>query len=116
MHIFLTGNTGRIGTVVQRQLEEAGHTVTGYDITNGHDILNAKAVKEKMAQCDAVAHLAALMGRAPSEDIVTSSIIGTWNILQAAEHHQINRVIYYSSVNAMGLFTGQNKPDYIPFN
>lgn len=116
MKVFLTGNKGRIGSVVERQLLEAGHEVVGYDIATGGDILDAQAVKEAMEGCDVVAHLAMVMGRDKARDLVfASGTVGTWNILDAAEAHGIARVVSYSSVNAMGIFLGEGNPDYLPF-
>ncbi len=116
MKVFLTGNKGRIGSVVERQLLAAGHEVVGFDIETGGDILDAEAVKAAMQGCDAVAHLAMAMGRDKARDLVfASGTVGTWNILDAAEVHGIGRVVSYSSVNAMGFFMGEGDPDYLPF-
>ena len=79
--------------------------------------MDATAVHEAMAGCDWVAHLAMAMGRqhAP-EAVYASGTLGTWNVLQAAEAHGVQRVVVYSSVNAMGYFMGEATPDYLPFN
>ncbi|MFT5086360.1 MAG: UDP-glucose 4-epimerase [Candidatus Latescibacterota bacterium] len=117
MKVFLTGNKGRIGSVVERQLLEAGHEVVGFDIETGGDILDAAAVMQAMEGCDSVAHLAMVMGRDKARDLVfASGTVGTWNVLDAAETHGIRRVVSYSSVNAMGLFMGEAEPDYLPFD
>ena len=117
MRVFLTGSNGRIGTVAERIFKTAGHEVVGYDIVHGGDIMDATAVHEAMAGCDWVAHLAMAMGRqhAP-EAVYASGTLGTWNVLQAAQAHGVQRVVVYSSVNAMGYFMGEATPDYLPFN
>ena len=85
MRVLLTGNRGRIGSVVQRQLNDAGHEVVGYDIADGHDILDADGVEKAMINCDGVAHLAMLMGGGNKpEQAFTCGTVGTWNVLQAA--------------------------------
>ena len=117
MRILLTGNKGRIGSVVQRQLEEKGHEVVGYDIADGRDILDAQGLEKAMEGCDGVAHLAMLMGRqhAP-EKVFASGTVGTFNVLQAAERVGAGRVVSYSSVNAMGIFMGEGTPDFLPLD
>ena len=80
MKVFLTGNRGRIGLVVERQLHEGGHQVVGFDIATGDDILDAEAVERAMVDCDGVAHLAMLMGREHPRDQVFAaarSALGT---------------------------------------
>lgn len=117
MKIFLTGNRGRIGSVVERQLCEGGYDVVGFDIANGDDILDPESVVRAMKGCDAVAHLAMLMGRDhPRAQVFASGSVGTWNVLDAAERNGVNRVVSYSSVNAMGIFMGESEPYYLPFN
>ena len=116
MKVFLTGNRGGIGSVVERQLREGGHEVVGFDIATGDDILDAEAVERAMVDCDGVAHLAMLMGREhPRDQVFASGTVGTWNVLDAAEKNGVKRVVSYSSVNAMGLFMGESEPDYLPF-
>ena len=117
MRIFLSGSRGRIGTVVEQIFRAAGHEVVGYDIAEGGDIMDAAAVHEAMVGCDWVAHLAMAMGQqhAP-EAVYASGTLGTWNVLQAAEARGVQRVVVYSSVNAMGYFMGEATPDYLPFD
>ena len=116
MKVFLTGNKGRIGSIVERQLRENGHEVVGFDIATGRDILDADAVDRAMVGCDGVAHLAMLMGRDhPHDQVFASGTVGTWNVLDAVEKEGVNRVVSCSSVNAMGLFMGESEPDYLPF-
>ncbi len=117
MRVYLTGSRGRIGTVAERIFRAAGHEVVGYDIVDGYDIMDAAAVHEAMTGCDGVAHLAMAMGRQHAPEVVyASGTLGTWNVLQAAEAHGVQRVVVYSSVNAMGYFMGEATPDYLPFD
>jgi len=117
MRVFLTGHKGKIGTSIHRLLLKEGHEIVGFDILDGNDILDANAVERAMADCDSVIHLATLLGHDQPNDLkLTSGVIGTWYVLQAAEKHQVRRVVYYSSVNAMGLFQGEDKPDFLPID
>jgi len=117
MRVFITGHKGKIGTSIHRLLLEEGHEVVGFDILDGDDILDANAVERAMADCDSVIHLATLPGQDQPNDLkLTSGVVGTWNVLQAAERHRVRRLVYYSSVNAMGLFQGEDKPDFLPID
>ncbi len=44
------------------------------------------------------------------------SVMGSWHVLQAAEAEQMTRVVYFSSVNALGIFMGLKTPDYLPID
>ena len=117
MRIFLTGSNGRIGSVVERIFTVAGHEVVGYDIADGHDIMDPAAVHKAMEGCDWVAHLAMAMGKKNAPDVsYASGTVGTFNVLQAAEAHGVTRIVSYSSVNAMGLFMGEDTPDFLPLD
>ncbi len=71
-----------------------------------------------MQGCEAVIHLAALLGlrnESPHE-IMHVNLHGTWNVLTAAADAGVKRVIYMSSVDALGVFKGERKPAYLPLD
>ena len=116
MRVMVTGHRGKIGSAVHKVIEEVGHEVTGFDLADGDDMLDANSVDLAMKGCDAVAHLAMTMGNIPDEHSFASGVMGTWNILQAAERNGLQRVVSYSSVNAMGIFMGEATPDFFPID
>jgi len=116
MRVFLTGSSGRIGSVVARVLKDNGCDVVSFDVKEGDDMLDAAVVEKAMSDCDAVAHLAAVMGQNPDEAVFAGAAAGMWHVLQAAERHGIGRVVAYSSVNAMGIFMGESEPDFLPID
>jgi UDP-glucose 4-epimerase len=118
MKIFVTGNQGRIGAEIERQLVAQGHSVVGFDQRNGDDIRNRPAVLQAAQGCDMAIHLASLLG-GPKDDpaeTISVGLVGTWNVLEAARDAAMQRVIYFSSVNALGIFMGQKPPDYFPID
>ncbi|MBX3013229.1 MAG: NAD(P)-dependent oxidoreductase [Caldilineaceae bacterium] len=118
MKVFVTGHRGRIGSMITEQLVAQGHTVVGYDRADGQSILDGQAVRTAAQGCDAAIHLASLLG-GPDDDpdeTVQVSLMGTWHVLQAAAAEQMQRVIYFSSVNALGIFMGLKKPDHLPID
>ena len=115
MKVLVTGNKGLIGCYAEAALAAAGHSVTGFNLVSGDDVRDGAAVSMAAAGCDAIVHLAALLPVFPdSVELVSTNVIGTWNVLQAAKKHGINRIVYFSSVNALGIFLGDRKPDYLP--
>ncbi|HRJ41325.1 MAG TPA: NAD(P)-dependent oxidoreductase, partial [Caldilineaceae bacterium] len=118
MRVFVTGSQGRIGRYVQAQLEEAGHTVVGFDQVSGDEIRDPAAVRAGAQGCDAIIHMAAMLAD-PKDDpnaVMHVNLQGTWHVLTAAETLNIRRVVTFSSVNAMGIFIGESLPDYLPID
>ncbi|MEZ4677765.1 MAG: NAD(P)-dependent oxidoreductase [Caldilineaceae bacterium] len=118
MKVFVTGHRGRIGLEISRQLATEGHTVVGYDRADGQDMLDGAGVRAAAKGCDMAIHLASLLG-GPNDDpdeTMQVSVMGSWHVLQAAEAEGMQRVIYFSSVNALGVFMGLKKPDYLPID
>ena len=118
MKVLVTGDKGLIGRAVARRLTAAGDAVVGYDAADGRDVLDAAALARTAAGCDAIVHLAALLGR-PEDvpgDIMTVNVTGTWNVLAAAKAVGAGRVVNFSSVNALGIFSGNGAPDYLPID
>ena len=118
MQVLVTGHQGRIGSVIAGQLQDAGHTVVGFDRASGDDIRNGKSVRAAAQGCDAIIHLASLLG-GPQDDpdeTIAVGLEGTWHVLAAAETHGIGRVVSFSSVNALGVFMGLQAPAYLPID
>ncbi len=71
-----------------------------------------------MRGCVAVVHMAALIDddAGPPEDIISVNLGGTWNVLQAARETGVARVVYFSSLQALGVAKGQRAPDYFPID
>lgn len=118
MNVLVTGSRGRIGSVIVEQLRAAGHTPVEFDLALGHDIRDGQAVRAAAVGCDAIIHLASLLGRRDDDPDATMDIglQGTWHVLMAAQEAGASRVVYFSSVNALGIFMGQAPPDYFPID
>jgi UDP-glucose 4-epimerase len=122
MRIFLTGNRGKIGKVIEDDLLCLGYEVIGYDRLDGKDILDIPLLNAAMKGCDVVIHLAALDIDTPQSskpspyDIMNVNLQGTWNVLTVASNNRVKRLVYMSSVDALGIFGGRGKPDYLPLD
>ena len=118
MKVLVTGNEGMIGSVVEKVLRADGCEVIGFDIANGHNILNPNEIGSALKGCDAVVHLAALLGHSEDvpDEIMAVNLLGTWHILSAAVEAKLKRVVFFSSVDVLGIFKGERKPDYLPLD
>ena len=82
------------------------------------DLRDLDAVTALAEGVDAIVHAGAI----PSDnggsmaDVLTSNVNGTLNVLQAAHTHGIDRVVAFSSVNAIGVVGGHGTPDQLPFD
>ena len=118
MRVLVTGDRGRIGTYVARDLVAAGHEVVSYDATDGCDVLDAVALSAAAKGCEGVIHLAhgsSGEGWTP-QGVMETNLQGAWNMLCAAEEAGASRVVCISSVNALGVFMGEAAPDYLPID
>lgn len=115
MRVLITGNKGFIGQEVERKLVSAGFETKGYDIKDGFDILNTDLLAQSAAGCQVIVHLAAVEGQAPAK-VMETNLQGTWNILCAAKETSAEKIIFLSSVDALGIFQGEGIPKYLPID
>src|SRR5262245_62837504 len=118
MRVLVTGSGGLIGAAVVRRLLAAGDDVLRFDIADGNDVLDAAGVARAAEGCEAIVHAVAAWRRdvEPGQGMITHNVTGNWNVLAAAQRAGIRRVVTFSSVNAIGVFRGEAKPDYLPID
>tara|TARA_R110000824_G_scaffold172547_1_gene350546 strand:+ start:669 stop:1574 length:906 start_codon:yes stop_codon:yes gene_type:complete len=123
MKCLITGGAGFIGSNLVDELLKKGHEVIVVDNessdANEQFYWNDKASNHKLDICDyksfyrlfdgvdVVFHLAAEARIQPSiidpRQSVLTNILGTFNILEAARHNHVKRVVYSSTSSAYGL-------------
>ena len=120
MRYFITGGAGFLGINVVRHLLDHGHEVVSYDIVpfdypeRGRvtaiegDIRDLEKLTINMRGTDVVIHTAAALPLYKAEDIRSTDIAGTRNVLKAAKECSIERVIHISSTAVYGI------PDHHP--
>jgi nucleoside-diphosphate-sugar epimerase len=128
MRIALTGSTGKLGSVVLRELRDAGHDVTGLDIvgrrepgfvqvdlTDYGQVIDALGGVDRSKPFDAVVHLGAVPAPGIRTDVATfhNNMGSTFNVFWAAVRLGIRRVVYASSETVLGL-PFDVPPPYIP--
>lgn len=119
-HYLITGGAGFMGINMVRYLLERGHEVTSLDIAPFDyperpqireitgDIRDRAAVDRAMEGVDIVIHTAAALPLYKAEDIYSTDIDGTRNVLESAVAHNVERFIHISSTAVYGI------PDHHP--
>jgi UDP-glucose 4-epimerase len=122
MKTLVTGGAGFIGSNIVRLLLTEGHDVTVLDnLLSGYrcnldpfpkarfiegDIRNIDAVNQAVEEVEVIFHLAASVGNTRSiEHPIDDSeinVLGTLQILEAARHHRVRKVIFSSSAGIFG--------------
>lgn len=118
MKAFVTGGTGFVGANLVRLLLNQGFSVralvrpescldnlTGLDVEVVRGDLTDADLTEKMQGCDCLFHVAAhySLWQRDREQLYHSNVLGTRNILSAARQAGVERVVYTSSVAAIGI-------------
>jgi nucleoside-diphosphate-sugar epimerase len=117
---LITGGAGFLGINMTRYLLERGHKVVSLDIADFDypekdtinvitgDIRDRAKVDFAMQGVDFVIHTAAALPLYKTEDIFSTDLDGTRNVLQSALEHGVERVVHISSTAVYGV------PDHHP--
>jgi uronate dehydrogenase len=68
------------------------------------DLADLPAMVDLLAGADMVVHFGAIGDEAPWEQILPANIIGAYNIWEAAYRNKLRRVVYASSIHAVGMY------------
>jgi nucleoside-diphosphate-sugar epimerase len=121
MKFLVTGGSGFLGINLIRYLYSHNHNIVSLDIADFDypdmkdkitiikgDIRDKDIVEKASEGIDIVVHTAAALPLYKPEDIFSTDILGTRNLLEAAEKYGIKRFIHISSTAVYGI------PDHHP--
>ena len=118
--VLITGGAGFLGINLIRHLMAKGYALASLDVeefdypergrieTIKADIRDKALVDRAMEGIDLVVHTAAALPLYSPEDIYTTDVEGTRNVLEAARRHGVERVVHVSSTAVYGI------PDHHP--
>jgi len=113
--IALTGAAGRLGGHLRAPLAARASRLISTDIADDIGALasNETYVKADLGDMDQigpvlegvdiVVHFGAIPDEAPFEEMLGPNFVGAYNIWEAARRHGVRRVVYASSIHAVGM-------------
>jgi nucleoside-diphosphate-sugar epimerase len=118
---LITGGAGFLGINLVRFLLDKGHAVTSLDLVDFDypdvvdkvtvitgDVRDRQTVDRAMESIDIVVHTAAALPLYKKEDIYSTEVTGTRNVIDAAYQHGVDRLIHISTTAVYGI------PDHHP--
>ena len=113
--IVLTGAAGRLGSYLREPLTQMADTLVSTDMVDDIGALypgerytqaNLESLEEMTAVlkgADMVVHFGAYGDEAPFEKLLGPNFVGAYNVWEAAYQNGVRRVVYASSVHAVGM-------------
>ncbi|MFK5998574.1 MAG: NAD(P)-dependent oxidoreductase [Rhodobacterales bacterium] len=113
--IVLTGAAGRLGSYLREPLAKMADKLVSTDIIevgklyDGErfikaDLASLPEMEAVIKGADMVVHFGAIGDEAPFEDLLGPNFIGAYNVWEAAYRHGVKRVVYASSIHAVGMY------------
>ena len=123
--IVLTGAAGNLGGYLRKSLSEMADSLVSTDLADDigalypdesyvkADLADLSAMVALLNGADMVVHFGAIGDEAPFDAILSANMIGAYNVWEAAHQNRVRRVVYASSIHAVGM---HRKNDFIATN
>ena len=120
--LVLTGAAGRLGSYLREPLSKMCDELVSTDLVEDigtlyegeryvkADLADLNAMVDLLKGADMVVHFGAIGDEAPFEQLLAPNFIGAYNIWEAAYQNNVRRVVYASSIHAVGM---HKKTDFI---
>ena len=117
--IVLTGAAGRLGSYLREPLTKMCEELLSTDIAEDigtiypgetysqADLADYDAIAPLLEGADMVVHFGAIVDEVPFEQMLGPNFVGAYNIWEAAYRHGLRRVVYASSIHAVGMYPKQ---------
>jgi len=115
MKLVLTGAAGRLGSYLREPLATMADSLVSSDIADGvgelfpgetyvkADLSDLNAMLDLLDGADIVVHFGAYGDEGPFDTILGPNFVGAYNIWEAAYQKGVSRVVYASSIHAVGM-------------
>ncbi len=116
MKLVLTGAAGRLGSYLREPLAKMATSLVSTDIADDvgklyegetyikGDLASLDDMMKVLEGADMVIHFGAIADEGPFEELLGPNFIGAYNIWEAAYRHKLKRVVYASSIHAVGMY------------
>ena len=113
--IVLTGAAGRLGSHLREPLSKMADQLVSTDLADEigtlyagesyvkADLASLDQMVDLLKDADMVVHFGAIGDEAPFDAILQSNIVGAYNVWEAAYKNGVRRVVYASSIHAVGM-------------
>lgn len=114
--LVLTGAAGRLGSYLREPLAAMADELVSSDLAEdigklypgeryvSADLADKAAIHALLEGADMVVHFGAIADEAPFETLLGPNFIGAYNVWEAAHQHKLRRVVYASSIHAVGMY------------
>lgn len=113
--IVLTGAAGRLGSYLREPLSKLADKLVSTDLVGDigtlyagesyhkADLTSLDQMVDVLEGADMVVHFGAIGDEAPFEELLGPNFVGAYNVWEAAYRNGVRRVVYASSVHAVGM-------------
>lgn len=120
--LVLTGAAGRLGSYLREPLAAMCDELVSTDIADGigklydgesyvqADLAKYDEIFPILEGADMVIHFGAIVDEKPFEELLGPNFVGSYNIWEAGYQHGVRRIVYASSIHAVGM---HKKRDFI---
>jgi uronate dehydrogenase len=121
--LVLTGAAGRLGSYLREPMSGWAEELVSTDIAEDigtlypgeryekADLASLDDMMRVLQGADMVVHMGAYADEGPFEKLLGPNFIGAYNVWEAAFQHGLKRVIYASSIHAVGMYPKNQRID-----
>jgi uronate dehydrogenase len=120
--ILITGAAGSLGSHLRAGLAHLAERVRLVDVKDMGDaaaheeivlcnLADREAALEVTRDCDAILHFAGHPREMTFEEIVADTLPAAYHVYEGARRHGVKRVVYASSIHAVGFYPVEEVPD-----
>lgn len=121
--LVLTGAAGRLGSYLREPMSGWAEELVSTDIAEDigtlypgeryekADLASLDDMMRVLQGADMVVHMGAYADEGPFEKLLGPNFVGAYNVWEAAFQHGLKRVIYASSIHAVGMYTKNQRID-----